>query len=68
MYPSFTPAKNDGKTVYTLDCRQTVPVKAFWSISVYNAKGFFEKNAYNAYSINNITAKKNAGRLGDGPV
>jgi hypothetical protein len=60
MYPSFTPAKNDGKTVYTLDVPKTVPVKAFWSISVYNAKGFFEKNAYNAYSINNITAKKNA--------
>lgn len=59
MYPSFTPAKNDGKTVYILNVPKTVPVKAFWSLSVYNAKGFFEKNAYNAYSINNITAKKN---------
>jgi len=37
-----------------------VPVDAFWSISVYNAKGFFEKNAENAYSVNNITAKKDA--------
>jgi hypothetical protein len=60
MYPSFTPAKNDGKTVYTLDLPKSVPVKAFWSISVYNPKGFFEKNDYNAYSINNITATKNA--------
>lgn len=59
MYPSFTPAKNDGKTVYILNVPKTVPVKAFWSLSVYNPKGFFEKNAYNAYSINNITAKKN---------
>lgn len=60
MYPSFTPAKNDGKTVYTLEIPKNVPVKAFWSISVYNGKGFFEKNEYNAYSLNNLTAKKNA--------
>lgn len=59
-YASFTPAKNDGKTVYTLIVPKNVPVKAFWSISVYNPKGFFEKNALNAYSINDITAKKNA--------
>lgn len=60
LYPSYTPEKNDGKTVYTLTIPSDVPVKAFWSISVYNAKGFFEKNAYNAYSINNLTAKKSA--------
>ncbi|OYU89159.1 MAG: hypothetical protein CFE29_16720 [Bradyrhizobiaceae bacterium PARB1] len=60
IYVSFTPAKNDGKTVYTFNMPKTVPVKAFWSVSVYNAKGFFEKNEYNAYSINDITAKKNA--------
>ena len=33
----------------------------FWSISVYNAKGFFEKNALNAYSLNNLTAKPDPG-------
>lgn len=60
LYPSYTPEKNDGKTVYTLTIPNDVPVKAFWSISVYNAKGFFEKNIYNAYSINNLTAKKSA--------
>ena len=38
---------------------ETVPVKEFWSISVYNRQGFFEKNPYSAYSINDITAKKN---------
>lgn len=61
-YASFTPAKNDGKTTYSVTVPRNVPVKSFWSVSVYNPKGFFEKNAYNAYSINDITAKKN----GDG--
>ena len=60
IYVSFTPAKNDGRTVHTLNVPAHVPVKDFWSVSVYNPKGFFEKNAYNAYSINSITAKKNA--------
>jgi hypothetical protein len=32
----------------------------FWSISVYNAEGYFQRNQYNAYSVNNITAKKGA--------
>jgi hypothetical protein len=35
-------------------------VFAFWSISVYNAQGYFEKNPYDAYSLNDITAKKSA--------
>ena len=30
----------------------------FWSISLYNGKGLFQKNKYNAYSINNITGEK----------
>ena len=33
-----------------------VPVDGFWSISVYNADGFFEPNERNAYSVNNLTA------------
>lgn len=36
-----------------------VPVDGFWSISLYNAEGYFEPNQYNAYSLNNITARKN---------
>ena len=28
------------------------------SVCVYNAKGYFESNEQNAYSINNLTAKK----------
>ena len=35
-----------------------VPVDAFWSVTVYDAKGFFEQNPQNAYSFNNITAQK----------
>jgi len=35
-----------------------VPVDGFWSISLYNAKGYFEPNPYNAYALNNITAKR----------
>jgi len=57
IYLNFTPEKNDGKTPYTLTVKN-VPVDGFWSISLYNGKGFFEKNPYNAYSINNITGKK----------
>ena len=57
-YLSVTPAKNDGTTVYKLNVKD-VPVDAFWSVSVYNAKGYFEKNPENAYTLNNITGKKN---------
>ena len=59
-YASGVPAKNDGKTVYRMKVPAQVPVDAFWSISVYNAKGYFEKNSDNAYSVNSITAKKDA--------
>lgn len=58
-YLNVTPEKNDGKTVYKLTVKD-VPVDGFWSVSVYNAEGFYDKNKYNAYSLNNITAKKNA--------
>lgn len=59
-YINVTPAKNDGKTVHKLTVPGNVPVDGFWSISLYNAQGYFEKNEQNAYSINNITAKKGA--------
>lgn len=57
-YASGNIPKNDGKTVYKMKVPAQVPVDAFWSISVYNAKGYFEKNSDNAYSVNNITGKK----------
>jgi hypothetical protein len=57
MYLNIVPARNDGTTIYKLDVKD-VPVDAFWSVGVYNANGFFEKNSYNAYTLNNLTAKK----------
>jgi len=36
-----------------------VPVDAFWSISLYNRDGYFQKNERNAYSVNNVTGKPN---------
>ncbi|MBB6095216.1 hypothetical protein HNQ60_004106 [Povalibacter uvarum] len=62
-YLNVTPSKNDGTTVYKLKVGD-VPVDAFWSVSVYNAQGYFEKNAHNAYTINNLTGKKG----GDGSI
>ena len=38
----------------------SVPVDAFWSLSVYNKDGYFQENASNAYSVNNISGKSNA--------
>ena len=59
IYLNFTPPKNDGNTVYKLNVKD-VPVDGFWSISLYNAEGYYQKNDLNAYSLNNITSKKNA--------
>ena len=59
IYLNFTPPRNDGKTVYNLKVKD-VPVDGFWSISLYNAAGYFEKNALGAYSLNNITATRSA--------
>ena len=59
LYLNVVPDKNDGNTVYRLNVKD-VPVDGFWSISVYNAKGYFAPNPQNAYTLNNITAKANA--------
>ena len=59
IYVSADPALNDGKTAYRLTVRD-VPVDGFWSVSVYNKDGFFEKNSQNSYTVNNVTAKPNA--------
>ena len=50
--PGFPPGE------YQITVRD-VPVDGFWSISVYNADGYFQPNDRNAYSINNITATPN---------
>ena len=58
-YLNIMPAKNDGSTIYQLKVKN-VPVDAFWSVSVYNAEGFYVKNPYDAYSLNSVTAKKDS--------
>ncbi|MFP3678382.1 DUF1254 domain-containing protein [Pseudomonas sp. SIMBA_041] len=58
-YVSVYPQRNDGHTVHRLRVRD-VPVDGFWSISVYNGAGYFEKNGPGAVSLNNLTARKDA--------
>ena len=57
---NVVPEKNDGKTPYEVVITEQVPVDGFVSVTVYNAKGFMEKNSLNAYSVNNVTAEKNS--------
>jgi hypothetical protein len=59
LYLPITPARNDGGTIYTLKVGD-VPVDGFWSLTVYNSAGYLQPNQYNAYSVNSITAKKDA--------
>jgi hypothetical protein len=58
LYAGAEPKQNDGKTVYRLTVKD-VPVDGFWSVSVYNKDGYFQENARNSYTVNNVTAKPN---------
>jgi hypothetical protein len=58
-YDSIQPTRNDGETVHALIVKD-VPVDGFWSLSVYNAEGFFEPSAQGGYSLNNLTATPEA--------
>ena len=37
-----------------------VPVDAFWSFTVYNRDGYFEENPYGSFSLNSVTARRDA--------
>ncbi len=57
IYLGVAPVRNDGRTVHRLRVGE-VPVDGFWSISVYNARGYFEPNARGAYTVNGYTARR----------
>lgn len=59
VYVGVVPKLNDGRTVHRLTVGD-VPVDGFWSVSVYNADGYFEPNPQGAYVINSITAVRDA--------
>jgi hypothetical protein len=44
---------------YKIQVPADVPVDAFWSVSIYNASGFFEPNNRNAYSVNSVSGTRN---------
>jgi hypothetical protein len=60
IYLTVTPPLNDGDTTYRITVPAEVPINAFWSICVYNAAGYFEPNALNAYSLNSLSAQRSA--------
>lgn len=59
LYLNVSPERNDGNTPYRLRIKD-VPVDAFWSVSVYNAAGYFERNRQGAYAVNSITSSRDA--------
>jgi hypothetical protein len=44
---------------YMIEVPPEVPVGAFWSVSLYNANGFFEPNPQDAYVINSVMGERN---------
>jgi hypothetical protein len=60
IYLNVNPPNNDGTGICKLNVKGDVLVDGFWSISIYNDKGFFVKNDAQAYTLNNITAEKDA--------
>ena len=60
-YVNVVPERNDGQTPYTLTVTD-VPVYGFWSVTLYDDEGWLPVNKYDAYSFNNVTAKKDKDR------
>ena len=55
-YINVAPELPVGKYSLTI---KDVPVDGFWSLSLYNAEGYFQENPAGAYSVNNITGVPN---------
>jgi len=51
-----TPKDNTGSAVYRVTLKD-VPTDGFWSVSVYNDRGFFSPNSRKAYTLTSATAK-----------
>jgi len=59
-YEAVYETKNEPRSVEEFQLSvKDVPVDGFWSISIYNRDGYFEKNEFDSYSINSVTAKPN---------
>ncbi|MDH3724687.1 MAG: DUF1214 domain-containing protein [Thermoleophilia bacterium] len=56
-YDTVTPEHNDGTTPQVLTVKD-VPVDGFWSVSLYNKDGYYEKNPSGVYVINDRNATK----------
>jgi hypothetical protein len=56
IYTNVNPGLPVGEYELTV---HDVPVDGFWSISLYNATGYFEPNDRGAYTVNNLTAARN---------
>ncbi len=54
----FVPPADDGQTLHVLTVRD-VPVDGFWSINVYSAKGYFERNDLVAYTLTSASTQPN---------
>jgi len=58
-YLNVTPERNDGSTVHCMRITE-VPVDGYWSVTVYNAKGYLQRNALERYTVNSVNAKRSA--------
>lgn len=58
-YISVTPSKNDGHTEYRLIIPQDIPVRAFWSVTLYDNNGDIVNDHS---SLNSVTATVSDGK------
>ena len=66
-YLNVTPSQERRQNRLSLTVND-VPVDGFWSVSVYNAAGYYEKNTGRRVSINNLTASEGRRRFDRDPV